>query len=532
MIEQRVQTEAYWRDDFSVTDQDVEDLGLSLKEAERPMGISELGRSLVVSRSQREQNLIRRQLAQGTVYRPDAAFTVDERLVFPHLQFALGSVVGQRDGHNPEYGEFKVVSVQFDDAKPGKTRSFAAELRIPHKLASSQGVPGDAPGALSIDDLCARYGRLVAGKLESRLQSSGFVAFRGQWLSRAMLADLHVGHLNIAEAAIDVKGQPLRAEELLAELDLPDEIPQAIKEFSVNYALSQDERFDDVGDDRRILWSLARWEPDELFSVPARLRYEPATYDRTKLDVAHLQIEREIDDEASLLVAPPTAASARSVTLLLTYPHWRMGTLPLTARTRVMFPGGKPEQHTRIAFVDRASRSEFPGWVVHAHQFVHGLQEWYKASGIPVGAYVRLERTEDPYRVMIDVIPRRMQREWFRMAFRNENGELGFQMQKRPVSCEYDPLCVMDEADRSALDELWAQEEQRQRSLEEVVSSVFLELARTSPNGLVHSKTVYTAANVLKRCPPGPVFTTLLRLPQFATTSDGYWVFQERVSVR
>jgi len=532
VIEQRVQTDTYWRDEFSVTDQDVEDLGLSLREAERPMDMSELARSLIASRSQREQNLIRRQLAQGKVYRPDAAFAVDDRLVFPNLAFALGTVVGLRDGHNPEYGEFQVVSVQLDDAKPGKTRSFAAELGVPHKLSVTQDVEGNSPGTLSVDDLCARYGRLVAGKLESRLRASGFVAFRGQWLSKAMLADLHVGYLNIAEAAIDVKGEPLKAQELLAELDLPEEIPQAIKEFSVSYALSQDERFDDVGDDQNILWSLTRWEPDELFAVPARLRCAPATYDRTKLDVAHLQLEREIDDEASLLVAPPTAATARSVTLLLTYPHWRMGTLPLTARTRVMFPAGKPEQHTRIALVDRTSRSEFPGWVAHAHQFVLGLKEWYQASGIPAGAYLRLERTEDPHRVVIDVIPRRMQREWVRMASRNDSGELGFQLQKRPVSCEYDPLCVMDEADRAALDELWAQEQQRQRSLDEIVSSAFLALAAASPNGLVHSKTVYMAVNVLRRSPPGPVFTTLLRLPQFVTTSDGYWVFQERISVR
>ena len=165
MIEQRVQTDTYWRDEFFVTDQDVEDLGLSLREAERPMEISELARSLIASRLQREQNLIRRQLAQGTIYRPDAAFAVDDRLVFPHLAFALGTVVGLRDGHNPEYGEFRVVSVQLDDAKPGKTRSFAAELKVPHKLAVSQDVLGAGMGMLSVDDLYARYGRLVAARM-------------------------------------------------------------------------------------------------------------------------------------------------------------------------------------------------------------------------------------------------------------------------------------------------------------------------------------------------------------------------------
>jgi len=42
----------------------------------------------------------------------------------------------------------------------------------------------------------------------------------------------------------------------------------------------------------------------------------------------------------------------------------------------------------------------------------------------------------------------------------------------------------------------------------------------------VHGKTLYTAVNVLRRCPPGLVFATLFGVRGFITTGDGYWVLQ------
>ena len=58
---------------------------------------------------------------------------VGDELVFPHLDFAVGTVVGQREGHNPEYEHFGVIAVEFED--DGGSREFAAELSSPHKLS-------------------------------------------------------------------------------------------------------------------------------------------------------------------------------------------------------------------------------------------------------------------------------------------------------------------------------------------------------------------------------------------------------------
>ena len=243
-------------------------------------------------------------------------------------------------------------------------------------------------------------------------------------------------------------------------------------------------------------------------------------------------MEREIDDEASTLMAPPTAADAASATILLGYAHWREGALPLTDRTRTFFPEGAEGQHTLITFVNRTSgEPSFPGWVVHSHRYVYGLQDWYQANDVLPGAFVKLERVEDApvngarLSVGIDLFPRRMQREWVHVAF-GEEGRVAFRLQKRPIAFEYDDLCVLDEHSRVEMDQLWAAEAERGRPLEQLVRQVFVDLVKLSANGMVHSKTVYSALNALRRCPPGLVFATLFRLPEFVTAGDGYWIYQ------
>lgn len=526
MTERKIQTEAYWRSEFVVSDEDITFLNELFLEEHRPLTIAEMTRALITDYCQREEMLIRRQLAKGTVYRPNASFEIGETLVFPHLAFSVGKVVDQRAGRNPEHQDFAVISVEFDESRDGK-REFAAELTEPHKLAFPDESSWESVFAISPDMLLDSYGGVVADRLQEHLRTDGnFAEFRSLWFPTAMAADVHIGLLNIAEAMLVVQERPLAPEELLSELDLPAEIPESVKVFSLNCVIAQDDRFQDVGDEEQVVWGVKRWLPEEALAVPPRLLYEEATYDRTKLDVTHLQLEREIDDEASHLVAPPTAAAAADAVMLLTHPHWRHGTLPLTDRTRVFFPPGAAEQCTRITFLDRVSQTQFTGYVVHEHGYVCGLGEWYRANNVPVGAYIKLERTGDRSTVAVDLVPRRMQRQWTRMIAANAEGELSFLMQKRPIACEYDEFCLLDEPDRSVGDTLWLQEQGRDRELLDLTTSVFLELAKLTPSVTVHAKTLYAAVNVIRRCPPGRVFATLFSVPEFVTTGDGYWIYQ------
>lgn len=525
MIGRKIQSEAYWQDEFSVTKQDMEELVHLFLDEGHPLTSSELTHALIANYCQREQNLVRRNLAGGTIYRPNGTFSVGERLVFPHLGFAQGTVSAVRDGNNPEYDDFQVITVQMDKEE----RHFAAGLKIEHQLNFADNASIETMFIPQVQELDDRYGELVTTKLESQLKRNAkFVLFRDRWLAADMMIEIHIGHLNLAEAVLDMYGKPLPPEKLLPDLDLAQEVPQPIKLFSLNYTLSQDARFDDVGENDRIVWSLCRWEPKAVVSLPNWIQYEPLQYDRTKLDVFHLQLEREIDDEASSIVAPPSAAEKSSLTLTLGYHHRHLGSLPLTDHTKHFFPKGHIDQHTLITFVDQEQGIEFPGWVMHSDQLVYGLGEWYAKNQLPVGAYIKLEKTGDLNHIAISITARRMRREWIYTLFKNEENDLRFQMQKIPVACEYDEWFLMY-IDEKIADELWQKDKDRDRSLDEVIQYVFLELAKLNPHGTVHAKTLYNAVNILKRCPPGRIFATLFKLPHFVSVDEGSWMFNENV---
>jgi hypothetical protein len=122
-----------------------------------------------------------------------------------------------------------------------------------------------------------------------------------------------------------------------------------------------------------------------------------------------------------------------------------------------------------------------------------------------------------------------MQRDWARTAFLDGQGDLAFELRKRPIACEYDELSLVDEAERQLLNPL--RERAAQRPFADVVQDVFSALAKLDPNGMVHAKTLYNGVNVIRRCPPGPLFAVLFAKPEYVTAGDGYWMFQARTHV-
>jgi hypothetical protein len=241
-----------------------------------------------------------------------------------------------------------------------------------------------------------------------------------------------------------------------------------------------------------------------------------------------LELEREIDDEASELIAPPGLDRAQDVTFVLTYPHRRLGTLPLTAKTSSFFPPGTT-QRTLITLLDTHSGKEMPGWVNHRHHYVYGLEQWYQDNNIPVGAFVQLKRTDDPFRVAISFKRRRMRREWVRVA-EAMGDELHFAIRKMPISCEYDETMLVWAEGSVEIDRLWIKAEETNKPLGEIIREVFLELSKLSPQGTVHAKTVYSAVNVVLRCPPAPIFAELASNPAFSVTGGAHWRYDESLA--
>ena len=519
MIRRKTQDPDYWRDEFAITPDDLYYLSTLLVDKELPSPADDLGRALVLYRCEEEEALIRRAAARGTPYRPASTYDVGEDVVFPALDYQLGSVVGIREGHNPEYGEFQVVKVSFED---GKVREFAASL-ADHQLNDDSLTEVVADGELSSgEELAAQHGERVGVNLESMLElDPHFVRLAGQWFRRDLLVEVHVGHLNLAEAVLDMSGGgPLSTQKLLGDLELPEEVSSQLRVFSLNYALQEDERFDEVGPAGEVLWFLRRLEPEGVQAVPRYLKHEPADYDPMLLTSEMVALEGQLDDEWSELAPPSTVAEP--VAVVLTYPHWRYGTIPLSSRLMNVFPTART-QRIHFTFVDGDSGEQMRGWVVRGGRYVLGLKEWYQRNQVPVGAYLDLSRADEPGKVIVRRRRRRARREWVRVALAVD-AKLTFEMRQTRIPCEYDDLMVLEEEYPGAGDVVSARSRARRLSLSQAVYELFPELVKLSTQGTVHAATLYSAINMLIRTPPGPVLAELVSSDLYSPIGDNYWV--------
>lgn len=522
MIQHKTQNPDYWGDEFRVTPDDLQYLSTLLVEEELPRSAEELGRALVLHRCRQEEALIERAMSKGTPYQPKHNYKTDERVVFPAMGYRVAEVIGARAGHNPEYGTFQVIQVKFED---GKEREFASELTIDHPLnREPQAGAAEGTDRRTPEDLAAQYGPQVRPLLEEYLESEpDFVRLAGKWFRSDLLVEVHAGHLNLAEAVLDMEeGGPSPTEALLGDLELPEEITPQLRTFSLNYALQEDERFDEVGPAGEVLWFLRRMEPVGVQSIPIHLQYQPLEYDPALLTSEMAALEQELDDEWSSLNSPTEVPEP--VTLVLTYPHWKSGTLPLSSRLARIFPTGRTHR-IRFTLKDADTGTEVPSWIVREGRYAYGLEEWYRTYDIPVGAYLELARGEKSGTVVIRQRSRRPRREWVRVALPAE-GQLTFEMRKKLIGCHYDELMIVADEDSTAMDMVWARTHEQGLSLSQLIAEIFPELAKLSPQGTVHAATLYSGVNVAMRTPPGPLLAQLIVSGGYAPVGDNYWVLR------
>lgn len=523
MLQRQTQTAAFWRDQFEVNAGDLDFLYNLLLDAQAPKRLDELATALIQEVMRREDAKIEAELTKGAVYVPKNSYEVGQTLVFPALDFATGEVTDTRPGQNPEHGDFTVLEVRIGDA----TREFAAALQTPHRLNQANGdqLLHDE-SQLSAEEIYSLYqdeiDESLLYALEEGDRSDEFVEVEGSWLLADMLAEVHIGHLNIAEALIEMNGHPLQVDELLAEVELDANVAPAMQRISLEHALGDDDRFDRVQREGSLAWYLKRLEPAEVVNLPLALRPASVRYNRALLSVELLQTEWELDDEwgeSTLSSELPSVVPNTSFTL--TYPHRRCGTIPINGRTRSFFPtntGGK----ATVTLIDGRWGNQYTGWVVHEGRYVTGLSKWMDDHALPVGAYITLERTTNATEIVVDFRTRRPKREWARIATPDmDEQQLTFEMNKIQVACEYDETMIVADTDPKAIDELRQKLSADNVELTQIVDEIVPELTGLNPQGTVHAKTVYSAVNIIRRCPPGPIFYLLISNPRFRDVGGG-----------
>lgn len=511
--------ENYWSE-FKFTDQDLEFLYNYLLEIELPQKAEELSKALIANRvSQAIDTLVNQKPANGKQYLPKETYKVNDLLVFHALAGKQGTVTDIRKSNNPNLPDFDVLTVKFNEEN---IRLFAANLDD-HELNQPPKVDVNDPN-FNPEIIFEKFGEIITEEVSTNLESvEDLVRIAGRWFPRALLVDVNIGHLNLVEAVLDMaNGGPLPTRALMEQIELPTDVNSKLSEFSLNLALEEDERFDEVGPAGETLWFLHRQEPDGVRQPPITLRYAGSSVETGPVDQEiSAQLLSSVIDE----LEPDSGKidSKEEVTINLIYPHWRAGTLPMTRAFRKLFPSAYEAPRVQFKFIDKDNKEEICGWVVRTNKYVFGLRDWYQSLQLIPGNYVTISKGDKPGEVWISAGKKKASREWVRTALIGADGGIVFAMLKQLVSGSFDERMAVVVPDTDALDKIWETGNYTKQALDITVKKVMKEQAKLNPQGHVHVQELYSAVNLIRRCPPQLILSILQSRPWANHLGDLYF---------
>lgn len=515
----------YW-ETVDLAEADLERIYDHLLEIETPLTPKELSMVLINHRIEREKKAAEiKQSEGGKPYLPKEIYQEGDKIAFPNLDWKSGIVTNVRDPKTYDDRVYKVVEVEFPD---GEKREYASGLED-HALNEPVDLDEGDP-MLNPDMVYAEYGEVVSSKLVDALhKNDDFVYIAGRWFPRALLVDVNVGNLNLAEAVLDMAGGgPLATLEILSQVGMPEGVNPNLAIFSLDLAMQEDHRFDEVGAVGEVSWYLKRLEPSEVQAPPIFLRRNQIDYDRDVLTAEMVALENRLDDELSDEDGEEISPVGDTVSVPLIFPHWRSGTLPLSSRLEQFFPTAYESPRVRFLLVDGETGEKFPGWVVRNEKYVFGLGDWYLEKGAMPGSIITLSKGKNPGEVIVRTEPHISAKEWVRTALIGADGGVVYAMLKQPVSTTFeDWMMIAMPADTEALDLVWEKRAKSPLPFEQVVVETLKELAKLNPQAHVHAAELYSAVNVIYRCPPGPILSVLVSRPWFDHVGDLHFRYKE-----
>ena len=517
------QTEAFWREEYQLSESDRDLVTGVILEAGRPQRLETLVSAIIMHRFREEKDLAVRQAELGRIYRPVDEYEVGDELVFSALDFAVGRVAAVRSGQNPRYEPFSVIRVAFEGTAP--EREFATGMSQPHPLSRpvEELLKGD-DAEISEADMARLFGHYVALQLEPALEASDdFVWFDGTWFLGELLPEIHVGHLNLAEAMIYEAARPLAATQMLVELELEGIGSVEAQLFALNHSLGQDERFDNVSMTEEPSWYLHALQPAAVLRRPVVLEPDFRAHGGEYLGLTMLDLVDEVGDELDD-VETMMMREASSIHFEVNHPHLCAGTMPATLQFLRMLPSAV-NRHFSFAMIENGSDRRFDVWVVPGERYVCGLGDWYASVGMCVGGQVDVTPADEELTFVLSATPTRSRRsEWIRSVSVVED-RLVLQMQRANVAVRCDRNMLIHVPDRGAVLGLMEHARDIQLPLRTLVRDAFAELAKLSSRGVVHAKSIYSMANLLRRTSSVSVFAELTHNACYDPVGDGSWAY-------
>ncbi len=516
--------EKQWKE-LQITPEDLQALSAYLFEKESPIAIDGLARVLVSNRLEiARAELKRKQKDLGKIYLPKDMYEPGDQIVFPQRSWESGTVTAAHPGINPEIGAFSVLTVEFSD---GSVKEFAAGV-VDHPLNAAD-YEAALDGETMHDAIWQQYGTEIKTKLRAALDNqTDLVRIGYTWFPKSLLIDIGPGHLNLAEALLDARdGGPMSSAELMSQLELADGENDKLMEFSLNYELQEDSRFDEVGTTGVIAWFLKRLEPQSVQETPLYLRIPTHTPGNEDVSEATDKMLLSTCDEQYRSNQNIPEGSAAEATVVLNFPHWRSGTLPINTETAGIFPSALETEHVKFSLVDSASGEHISAWVVRKQNYVFGLREWYEAQNLIPGSVVVLKATGDPAVIKIQPQKKRSNKEWIKTILVGADGGLVIALLRQSIYAGFHDRMAVAIPDLSTLDKLWDDRKGKNISLKSDVTRMMNELSKLNTQRHVHFLDLYAVMNVIRRTPPLDLLTVLSTSSEFKHVGDHYYHLSE-----
>ncbi|GAB4405981.1 MAG: hypothetical protein Kow00123_18460 [Anaerolineales bacterium] len=281
-------SEAYWREEFDITQDDLRRLAEFIREAGQAQDLTTLARRVVRGRLRFGPDMSAAVLpgvAGGEPVRlwdPAGEWKVGDRVIVARrigatdrfealvgeiVSVTAGQAIMQLDGAT-ERVTYERESQDTEKAKRWreKVREVAAQMR------------GASDTEDRVDGVLLEHGERIFARLLQALQSDDrFLALDGRWFVRDLTAKLTADQVRALAAALAQRGEPVATADLVPLV--PPPLPEGdAGRFSVYDALlARPGRFANVGTATRPMWRIVPvpWER----AVGAFFAYDPDTYE-------------------------------------------------------------------------------------------------------------------------------------------------------------------------------------------------------------------------------------------------------------
>ncbi|HSN94776.1 MAG TPA: hypothetical protein VLR89_06910 [Anaerolineaceae bacterium] len=513
-----------WQE-ITISQADLQNLTNTLFEREEPMDIDALSKVFVATRIKQQEAAIAAKIKSlGKVYLPKDSYTTGETLVFPLMNWQSGEVLSVRPGVNPQLGDFDVMMVSLEN---GSEKQFAAKL--PSHSLNTENLTETTTIADKVNEVLQSHGRDVKASLLGALQNqSELVRIGTAWFPQSLLVDMHKGQLNLVEALLDSQsGGPLSSAELIQEMELKSKDNPKLIEFSLNYALQEDSRFDEVGTSGKYSWFLRKLEPKYVLEKPLTLQSTASCLVFSELSEEKQKLFQELNDELSYSRKDLDSAPEKDfATIVLNYPHWRAGSLPITPAVMGIFPSALETEHVKVEFVDDENQ-KISAWVVISDKYVIGLREWFEAQDLIPGSVVEVSKTDQPGIIRIRAEKKRTNKEWIKTLLIGSDNGFVLLLQRQPISAGFNDRMAIKILDLNSLDTIWKDRQSKKIPLEKDILRMANELARLNNQSHIHFTDLYAAINLVRRVAPHELLKALETHENINYIGDNYYHLAE-----